>query len=452
MMISKISTHHPAGFLQFSPYLAFIYLYITLYCYIMLPVQHIQEHIYTSAKLPFCAAFLATIYAFFTFSRKYSFDKKFEIFIHGITEKNVIENYCILIALAMYHTMIAHTNGLLTATTICLLYIPTHYMMVYVFLIPAMIQLCVHSIKTTAIICMPIAYGIAVSLEIPPAYMGATIISGALYGHHMSLFFNEVRYAKFRNTIVQSPYISTIVAGIVTVCMLAGYTCQALDPAVYHHIYKNLLFSDYVTIIPYIWIILIGPNIRNSNFFVTLMIANFLTLLIGVVYHHMTCIDTLLVMLTGFCQDSIIFYIFLFYFTLTGLKNIIQYNHGFDYIHQKIYNYNPSYYTEAHIVLIVDIIINNALSIIDTMSMYEPNFKIKAIQEKYNISSDTIMTLSEIVITIIKTILPYSFTMFITLSINHSLYYTVLYYIIYPYLVVLCMLISIPILHNNNKK
>lgn len=431
---------------QFSPYILFLAIYISLYYYTLHAINTYHSSTTIIAGLPVFVAFIATIYAFFTFKESLTINKKTEIFLSGVAHHTAINYYFIIIFMAVFNHMIAKTNGVLTAVTLGLLYIPTLWIMSSIFLLTSIISIIINSLPVTIVICMPIACGIAQSLQINSPFMAATIISGALCGNHILLFFKNIRIyeqltLKNFTNLYHKMILFIIPAAISTLIILSQYKCQSIEITVIESLKSSLTIQNYITLIPYCF--LLFASLFNINIFPKLVIASCIALVCQIVYHQTLFLDAIVTIFKGFYEESTVVNLVLLYLIIAGLTKIIEYNSGFDYLIENLKfkkNQNSLKFLSS-ITFIA--IITNLFVIIDELSLNLITRPIEEFATKYNISQNKITNLLHLTTTTVQTILPYSAIMFLSIHLSQNSYIEILCYMIYPIIITILTIISI---------
>jgi len=444
LMISKKNDFAITGLLQFSPYIMFLILYISLYYYTLHSKNIYHSQTIILSGLPLFTAFIATIYAFFTFQESLNIDKKIEIFFSGVADIHAIHSYFNIIFIAIFNYMLAKTNGVLTAVTLSLLYISVPSMMPTIFLLTSIFSIIIPSLSAVIIIFMPIGYGIAQSLQINPAFMAATIISGSLCGSHLSLYFKNMSLSKHVNFNIffHKNLWFILTAAITSLIMLSQYEpMPLLTQTIHTYLQSTLNMHSYIMILPYFFLLL--GNILKINFLTTLIIGSAIAFTSEIMLHKILFLDAITTIFHGLCKESLIINIIFFQIIIAGLTKIIECNDGFDYIikpFQPKENKNSSN-MQGSIILIS--IIMNLLIIIDTLCLNFITHFIKKLTEKYAITQNNISNLVHITTTTMQVILPYASIMMLTIHITHNSYFEILHYMIYPLLITILTFLSI---------
>ncbi|MDP3788302.1 MAG: hypothetical protein Q8Q60_03220 [Candidatus Chromulinivorax sp.] len=442
-MIPKKNGYPIGSLLQFSPCIIFLVVYCSLFYYMLYTKNIFHSQAIIFAGLPLFATFVATVYACFTFKNPLNINEKIKIFLSGAAHVTAMNYYFNIIFIAIFNYMMAKTNGVLTAVTLGLLYIPTTWIMPIMFLMASIFSILISSQLTSTLICIPIAYGIAQSLHINTAFMTATIISGALFGAHISLYFKNIALTDHFNVknIFQKTYWFIIAAGTSTLLILSQYQCQEIHPTVYNYLQTSIIPQSYITILPYCCLLL--TRYLKINLLVNLVIANCLALIINITLNKILFLDAIATMFSGFYKDSMIVTILFLHLLLAGLTKIIQYNGGFIYMIEnlKIKENQTTSKVQASIILIT--MITNICIIIDRICLSLLTQPIKQYAHRYNITQNKITSLLYITTTTMQSILPYATIMFITINITQSSYIEIIQYMIYPGLLATLTTISI---------
>ncbi len=451
-MISKKNNFAVTGLLQFSPYIIFLALYISLYCYTLQTKSIYYSQALIFSELPLFTAFITTVYAFFTFRKSLELDKKFEIFFSGVAETQAINSYFNIIFIAILNYMLAKTNGVLTAVTLSLVYISIPWMMPILFLLTSFFSTIIPSLAAVIIIFMPIAYGIAQSLQINCAFMAATIISGALCGSHLSLYFHNMTLSKhFNFNILSHKNLWFIItSAITTLIMLSQYQqVQLITKTMHNYLQSTLNIQSYIMILPYFFLLL--GNILQINFLITLIISSFIALTTEIIVHKIMFLDAITTMFHGLSKDSLIINVIFLHIIIAGLTKIIKYNDGFNYIIEQLQPKENQKDSNLQGSIILITIIINLLIIIDTLCLNFLMIPIKKFTETSTISTNNVSNLVHITTMTIQAILPYASIMMITMNIIHCSYFEILHYMIYPLSITICTILSI-FFSNSNKE
>ncbi len=321
-----------------------------------------------------------------------------------------------------------------------------------IFLIASTIAIILSSLPATIIICMPIAHAIAQSLHINSALMAATIIGGALYGNHLSLYFNSIKtHIKSTPTDSINIYKKTIwfilLAALSTLIILSQYQCQIIHPAVYDYLKASLEIQDSITVLPYVFLLIAAYF--KINLLANLTLACCITLITEIIYHKILFLDAITTMFHGFYEESIACNLLLLHIITAGLIEIIKYNGGFIYIIEKLNLKGDQNSSIVEGSIICMTIIVNMLVIIDKLAFNLLANYIKKLCDTYNISQSKAIILSQIIATTMQTILPYSSIMFLAIYIHKSSFIEIMSYMIYPILVIIMTILSVLFSNSN---
>ncbi len=445
-MIPKKNDYAVGSLFQFSPCIFFLITYSSLYYYALHAknISHASTIIFTG--LPLFSAFIAIIYAFFTYNEPLNLDKKIEIFLSGAGHRIAMNYYFNIIFIAIFNYMVAKTNGVLTAVTLGLLYIPTMWIMPIIFLMASIFSILMSSQLASTLIFIPIAYGIAQSLQINTAFMAATIISGALFGSHLSLYFNHnVLTEPFNLKNICKPTSWFIIAaGACTLLILSQYQCQEIHPNVYNYLYLSLQPQNYIIILPYFCLLL--TSYFKIHLLPSLVISSCVALMINITLNKILFLDAITTMFYGFYKDSMIVNILFLHILLAGFTKIIKYNGGFSYMIEKLKRQKNLTQLKVKFSILFITIITNFYVIIDKMCLHLLTQPIKQLAYRCNIAQNNITSLLHITTTTMQSVLPYGTIMFITINMTDNSYLEIIKYMIYPGLLTMFTMISMFIL------
>ncbi len=443
-MITKKNEFISGGLLQFSPYIVFLATYISLYYYTIHTKNTYHSNGIIITKLPLIAAFIAVIYACFTYKESLNINKKIEIFFSGVADIHAVNSYFNIICITIFNYMLAKTNGVLIAVTLSLLYIQTSWIMPFLFLLVSILSIIIPSLPAVIIIFMPISYGIAQSLQINCAFMAATIISGALLGSHLSLYLNNFQLSKpinFSKNLYKNLFL-IIAAMTITLCILSQYQCtELINTTMYANLKTTLTIKNYITIIPYFSLLL--GSFLQIPLIVNLIIGSCIACITEIMLHNVLFLDVITTPFHGFYKETLIINILLLHMLIAGLTKIIKYNGGFSYIIYQLKLKNDQNPSSSQFSIILITIITNILVIIDSLCLNLIKHPIKNICDINQIAYNKIAHLVHITTTIIQVFLPYTLIMMITINITHVSYIEILQYMIYPLLIIIFTLISL---------
>jgi len=447
-MIIKKHNDTVATFSDFSPYLLFSTLYTILYYYIIKNNYFHNSLQSLMSGLPLFVVFVTILHVFATSKKHLNLNNKIDFFLDGVTNYPLIFHSFIFMLSTNLNFILAKTNSVTTAVTIGLIVIPSSWIIPSFFLFSSFLSIIIPSSLVTIITIIPISYGIACSLNINFALMTATVMSGVLCGTHISLHSDTIKaigkstQSNFVEIIKESLYI-VIPSFIGTIILLSQFKHSILDPSIYIQLKSSLFLQDYITIIPYLLLIL--NCIIGINLLINLLIVSLIGIIIGILYGNFLFCDIICTMFDGFCgQKALVNLVVLSLFSF-GLIKMIYNNGGFNYLLKKleIKTTKNKYLKEFILVFVTSIM--NMMIIIDTLSinLFEPF--ITKIIKKYNIKPTRGMSLFHITTTTIQLFLPYTLPILLVTYLTHTSYKEIIIYMIYPMLISLFTIISISI-------
>ena len=230
----------PGNFLQFSPCIFYLLLYFSLYICTFFVHNLCNSTTTIISGLPLFTACITTVYAFFTFKKSISIREKITIFLNGSMSQSLSYFYCSFIGAAIFVHILARINSLATVINIHIICLPSHWVLPILFMIAAIISISIQSWITSIIFYMPIACGIASSLQINPALMAATIVSGIICGYQILISSTHTS----NNERNKESLWLIIPASLCTLGILSMYQYQSLHPALYEYLQASLHLQD----------------------------------------------------------------------------------------------------------------------------------------------------------------------------------------------------------------
>lgn len=274
------------------------------------------------------AVILGIIFAFILL--KGSIDEKFQVFVEGCGNDNIII-MCIIYLLAGAFSAVSKEIGGVEATVnLGLSVIPPNLITVGIFLIACFISISTGTSVGTIVAIGPIAVGFAEKSNIPMAFMIATLIGGAMFGDNLSVISDTTIAAtrtqgvamkdKFRTNIAMA-----IPAMLITVVLLLIFGRPETPPVI-----ENLEYN-FIKVIPYIFVLITA--VAGVNVFIVLTFGTILSGAIGLYYGAFNLLGYSNVIYDGFVG---MFEIFLLSMLTGGLAAMVTNAGGIEWLLIKI--------------------------------------------------------------------------------------------------------------------
>lgn len=444
-MVNKKTESSVGTFLQFSPFIVFLLLYLSLNLY-----TQYAGNVYTSLQnvkngLPIFAAFVATIYSFFTFIKKTTLHKKIEIFLEGSANTAILYMYFIFIFSTAFSHILAKNGGISSAVNIGLTCLPAAYMLPGIFLIVSVFSISIGSSLGTITSFIPIAYGIAQSLHINPALMAAVVVSGSMFGDNLSIISDTTiaatksTHSKMIDKFKENIWIA-IPAFLITLIILCMISAPAEISQLHHYIQSSITLQDYINILPYFLVLVL--SLFGIDVLAVLGAGSLLGATIGILQNKFSFLDATSFIFEGFYgQKSMVRILILFMF-ISGLSQVIKHNGGLKYLLEHLKDKSKSS-KQAQIFIVILVMLVNATIAINTLSIVITGPLAKKIGDKFQIPGGRIACLLDVTATSTQGFLPYAPMMLLASSLSHVSVFSIMKYLTYQPLLFLSMLASI---------
>lgn len=306
------------------PFLIFIIVYMGTG--LVLQAQGVDMAFY---QLPApVAALVAVIFAFIMF--KGSIDEKFNTFVKGCGDENIII-MCIIFILAGAFSTVSKSMGAVDSTVnFALTLIPAQYITAGLFIISCFISLATGTKVGTIVAVGPIAVGLAEKGGLYlPLVLGA-MMGGAMFGDNLSVISDTTIAAtrtqgcemkdKFKcNFLMAFP--SAVLTFILL--LIFGKPVQAVAAGEYSY--------SIVKMLPYILVLL--TSLKGVNVFIVLTGGILVSGIIGLIYGEFTLLGLGQQIYSGFTG---MFEIFLLSMLIGGLSYMVAEEGGIQWILEKV--------------------------------------------------------------------------------------------------------------------
>ncbi|SHH40827.1 Na+/H+ antiporter NhaC [Anaerosphaera aminiphila DSM 21120] len=312
------------NFLALVPFIVFIATYLGIG--IML-VRGGDPMGFYGFKAPI-AVIVGIIVAFFLI--KGSIDDKFDIFVKGCGDENIIIMCIIYLLAGAFSTVAGAMGGVESTVNLGLSIIPPGLITVGIFIIASFLALATGTSVGTITALGPIAIGFASKTTISMPLIIATLIGGAMFGDNLSIISDTTIAAtrtqgvemrdKFRTNIAMA-----VPAVIVTIILLLIFGRPEVAPAAQVYEY------NFIKVVPYLFVLIAA--IAGMNVFMVLTLGTILAGGIGIFYGEFAIIEYTNIIFEGF---NGMFEIFLLSLLTGGLAALVTHGGGLDWLLNKI--------------------------------------------------------------------------------------------------------------------
>ena len=270
----------------------------------------------------------AVILAFIMF--KGSIDDKFNAFVRGCGDENIIIMCLIYILAGAFATVSKSSGGVDSVVNFALSLIPVQYITAGIFLISCFISLSTGTSVGTISAVGPIAVGVAQKGNLPLALVIGALVGGAMFGDNLSVISDTtIAATRTQNVEMKDKFRTNIKialpAAIITFIILLFVGKPAGDVVL-----DDLSYS-FVLIIPYLFVLI--SALAGMNVFLVLTSGIVLSGIIGMATGGLTMMSFAQNIFEGF---SGMFEIFLLSMLTGGLSYMVSQNGGIEWLVQKI--------------------------------------------------------------------------------------------------------------------
>jgi len=313
-----------ANGLALIPFLIFLVIYLGTG--IVLQAQGVEMAFY---QLPApIAALIAIIFAFIM--SKGSMDEKFETFLRGCGDENIIIMCIIYILAGAFSTVSGAMGGVDSTVNFALSIIPPQYITAGIFIIACFISLATGTSVGTIVAVGPIAVGLAEKAGLNMALVIASLIGGAMFGDNLSII-SDTTIAATRTQNVEMRdkfrlnFLMALPAAILSVIVLLIIGKPDIVVAGETYTY------NVVKILPYLLVLIAA--LAGVNVFVVLTAGIIASGAIGLAYGDFGLIELGQLIYDGFVG---MFEIFLLSMLIGGLAKMVERDGGVQWLLDKI--------------------------------------------------------------------------------------------------------------------
>lgn len=306
------------------PFIVFVLVYLATG--LILNAMGVEMAFYQVAA-PVCIL-PAIILAFIMF--KGSIDEKFNDFVRGCGDENIIIMCLIYILAGAFATVSKSSGGVDSVVNFALSLIPVQFVTAGIFLISCFISISTGTSVGTISAVGPIAVGVATKGNLPlPLVLGA-LVGGAMFGDNLSVISDTtIAATRTQNVGMKDKFRANIKialpAAIITfvILLVVGKPEGEVD--------LDDLSYNFILIIPYLFVLITA--LAGMNVFLVLTSGIVLSGIIGMITGGLTMMTFAQNIFTGF---SGMFEIFLLSLLTGGLSYMVSSNGGIEWLVQKI--------------------------------------------------------------------------------------------------------------------
>ena len=395
------------------------------------------------SKVPMTVAFIISSATALILNHKEKLSKKIELFALGMGNKDIMIMCLIFILAGAFTATAKAVGGVDAAVIIAQHFIPSHFMVLGLFVISALISLAIGTSCGTIAAIVPIAVTISQALGFNPAILLGATVGGAMFGDNMSLISDtkiaasRTQNVKMRDEMLYNLKIITIPA---ILCLIL-YSLPLFTSTTGVDISQTVLNTDScIKVIPYILLLIFG--ISGVNVMFLLLMGIILNTIIGISYGMFDIFTAFAFIGEGTTSMANTLIVAML---AGGLLLLVRYNGGITYIIRSTEKWIKNQKTcEIGICFLVGIInlftANNTVAIITSGSI------VKELAQKYKLKPERAASLMDTTSCCVQGMIPYGAQILIATALSASIGMTsfaILKGLFYPALMLLGLIFSI---------
>ena len=306
------------------PFIVFVLVYLATG--LILNAMGVEMAFYQVAA-PVCIL-PAIILAFIMF--KGSMDDKFNDFVRGCGDENIIIMCLIYILAGAFATVSKTSGGVDSVVNFALSLIPVQFITAGIFLISCFISISTGTSVGTISAVGPIAVGVATKGNLPlPLVLGA-LVGGAMFGDNLSVISDTtIAATRTQNVAMKDKFRANIKIAIPAAIITFVVLLVVGKPE--GEVKLDDLSYNFILIIPYLFVLITA--LAGMNVFLVLTSGIILSGIIGIITGGLTMMTFAQNIFAGF---SGMFEIFLLSLLTGGLSYMVSSNGGIEWLVQKI--------------------------------------------------------------------------------------------------------------------
>ena len=381
-------------------------------------------------------AFSIALIVAFAQNRSLTFDQKIHVCAKGIGDDNITIMLFIFLAAGAFGGIAQQAGGAASTANLLLSIVPGRFAIPGLFLIASLISMAMGTSVGTITILVPIAAKAAESGSLSLALCVGTVVGGAMFGDNLS-FISDTTIAatKTQGVLMKDKFRTNfriaLPAALATLAVLIALAMRGGSAQMAEYSY-NLIQA-----IPYFIVLVLA--LLGINVFIVLGIGILLFVAAGVMTGTVTYVSAFTSMGTG---TSNMFETMIVTILVASIGSLIKENGGFEailrFIERHFSGRRGGMAGISLLTALMDIsTANNTVAIVMAAPIA------RDITRHYEIDPKKTASLLDTCSCIMQGIIPYGAQLLIASSIAHLSSLQIMPYLFYPYLLALCVLISI---------
>ncbi len=395
------------------------------------------------SKVPMTVAFIISSATALMLNHKERLTKKIEIFALGMGKKDIMI-MCLVFILAGAFTATANAiGGVDSAVNIAQNIIPPRYIISGIFIISALISLAVGTSCGTVAAIVPIAVSLSSHLQINPSFLIGAAVGGAMFGDNLSLISDttiaatRTQNVAMRDEVIANFKIVFIPAILCTLFYLLPVFANGAVQDISHNI---ITISDYIKVLPYILLLILG--ILGVNVMFLLLIGTVLNISIGLYYSVFDIYQSFSIVGDGTVSMANTLIVAML---AGGLLQMVRYNGGINFIIDKACCWVKSKKSCEFSICFLTAIIN-LFTANNTVAIITAGPIAKELSEKYSVKPVRTASLLDTTSCSIQGLIPYGAQILIATSLSSSIAissFSIMKGLFYPLLMGLGVIVSL---------
>ncbi|MCR5731788.1 MAG: Na+/H+ antiporter NhaC family protein [Sphaerochaetaceae bacterium] len=381
-------------------------------------------------------AFSIALLVAFAQNRALSFDEKIHICAKGIGDDNITIMLFIFLAAGAFGGIAQQAGGAASTANLLLSIVPGRFAIPGLFVIASLISMAMGTSVGTITILVPIATEAAANGGLSLPLCVGTVVGGAMFGDNLS-FISDTTIAATKTQGVmmkdkfKTNFLIACPAAIATIAILIVMAISSGSTSMGEYSYSLIQAAPYF--------IVLVLAILGINVFIVLGIGIILFILAGAATGAITYISAFTSMGNG---TSGMFETMIVTILVASIGSLIKENGGFEAILQFIKNHfsgkRGGMFGISLLTMLMDLsTANNTVAIVMAAPIA------KTISEEYKIEPKKTASLLDTCSCIMQGIIPYGAQLLIASSLCGISSLQIIPYLYYPYLLAICVLISI---------
>ena len=392
-------------------------------------------------KVPMPIAFVVASATALVLNRKASLRSKIELFAHGMGNVDIM-TMCLIFVLAGAFAETARRMGAVdAAVNIALAFVPPNLLVCGLFVVACFISISIGTSVGTIVALAPIALGLTENIGVSMGLCLGAVVGGAMFGDNLSMISDTtIAATRTQGVDMRAKFYANIRIAIpaalltVVLYLFLGHGSGAVDE-------KILNANAFLSVLPYLSVLVLA--VLGFNVMALLIFGTVFAGVIGLFNGAFNFWGFLDVMGKGALSMSETLIVALL---AGGLLRVIRYNGGIEYILLKIERHIRGHRgAEFGIALLVMVI--NLFTANNTVAIVIAGPIAKDIAERYQVDPKRSASLLDTASCVIQGIIPYGAQILAATGLAGAgmavSSIELLKFLCYPYLLGICMLISI---------